>query len=258
MTFSGNEGCKSCSFYSLYSSRVMPIFRFLLLLWRTQWNSFPQLIICIKKNFRRNAQKCCLRPQRSLRLTLSCFFFCPFMTLQMDNYFVVSANHTDYKMEHAKKMHEARSSSSLWFQHQEKRIPPPTASAQLVFENMALIKETRRHKKGASVRVPASPVISLYLYHWWPPCFLPEPLPRQRKVEWRMLLLPCFVPVCFCFFSFLFCYDFWTKKRYWGLLLWQHRMKQCWIVALCQGLSLRVSKGCLLRVNHAYQLPASP
>lgn len=45
-----------------------------------------------------------------------------------------------------------------------------------------------------------------------------------------------------------------SEKRYWGVLPWQHRMELCWIVALCQGLSLRVSRVCLLRVNHAYQL----
>lgn len=48
-----------------------------------------------------------------------------------------------------------------------------------------------------------------------------------------------------------------SEKRYWGVLPWQHRMELCWIVALCQGLSLRVSRVCLLRVNHAYQLSVS-
>lgn len=45
-----------------------------------------------------------------------------------------------------------------------------------------------------------------------------------------------------------------SEKRYWGVLPWQHRMELCWIVALCQGLSLHVSRVCLLRFNHAYQL----
>lgn len=48
-----------------------------------------------------------------------------------------------------------------------------------------------------------------------------------------------------------------SEKRYWGVLLWQRRMELRWIVALCQGLSLRVSRVCLLRVNHAYQLTVS-
>lgn len=48
-----------------------------------------------------------------------------------------------------------------------------------------------------------------------------------------------------------------SEKRYWGVLPWQHRMELRWIVALCQGLSLRVSRVCLLRVNHAYQLTVS-
>lgn len=48
-----------------------------------------------------------------------------------------------------------------------------------------------------------------------------------------------------------------SEKRYWGVLPWQHRMELCWIVALCQGLSLHVSRVCLLRVNCAYQLSVS-
>lgn len=48
-----------------------------------------------------------------------------------------------------------------------------------------------------------------------------------------------------------------SEKRDWGVLPWQHQMEPCWIVALCQGLSLRVSRACSLRVNHAYQISMS-
>lgn len=43
-----------------------------------------------------------------------------------------------------------------------------------------------------------------------------------------------------------------SEKRYWAVLPWQHRMELRWIVAVCQGLSLLVSRVCFLRVNHAY------
>lgn len=57
----------------------------------------------------------------------------------------------------------------------------------------------------------------------------------------------------FCFWAFAMI----SEKRYWGVLPQQHRMELRWIVALCQGLSLRVSRVCLLRVNHAYQFTVS-
>lgn len=55
-----------------------------------------------------------------------------------------------------------------------------------------------------AARVAASPVISPYLCQRWQMSKCPphRAVAQQRKVEWRMLLLPCFVPVCF--FSFFF------------------------------------------------------
>lgn len=60
--------------------------------------------------------------------------------------------------------------------------------------------------------------------------------------------------------SSVFCYRAFAiseKNGYWGVLPWQHRMELCRIVALRQGLSLRVSRVCSQRVNHAYQLSVS-
>lgn len=99
----------------------------------------------------------------------------------------------------------ARSSSSLWWQHQEKEFPPALNKPEKML--WPWLK-----KRVASRRVHLR-LCALLRFQWWARTYVTDSsflcavrsclhcraVAQHRKLERRTLLLLCFVPVCFFF-----------------------------------------------------------